>query len=84
MADKLEMLELQDADVMIRPNIGDLHRTDFERAKGLIREGEIAARVALVKIREAQPLYKRVFRLAGRFSSRMGMKTKQNTSGNPL
>jgi len=82
-ADKLEALELREADVVIRPNVGDLHWTDFKRAKGLIREGEIATREALEALHEAQPLYKRTLRLAKRFSTRMTQRKKQNTSGEP-
>jgi NTE family protein len=59
-SDKLQQVELREADVVIRPRIGDLHWSDFTRAKDLVQEGETAARLALGEIREAIPLYKRL------------------------
>jgi NTE family protein len=59
-SDKLQEVELMQADVVVRPQIGDLHWTDFSRAKGLVQEGEKAARLALGAIREAMPVYKRL------------------------
>jgi len=66
-SDLLQAEELREADVIIRPNVGDLHWMDFTRAKDLVRVGEEAAREALGRIEEALPLYRRAFRLAGRF-----------------
>jgi NTE family protein len=68
-ADKLEAAELRDADVVIRPRVGDLHWMDFGRAGDLIREGEIAAREALKEIHRALPIESRVSHLARRFFS---------------
>jgi NTE family protein len=62
-SDKLQEIELTQADVIIRPRIGDLHWTDFSRAKGMVQEGEAAARLALGQIREAMPVYKKVMGL---------------------
>ena len=67
-SDKLEEAELLQADVVIRPRIGDLHWSDFSRAKGLIQEGETAARLALGEIREAMPVYKKMLRMIRKFT----------------
>ena len=69
-SDKLEQIELREADVVIRPNVGDLHWMDFKRGKNLIREGETAAREALDRIYGALPLYKRLMRFTSRFKTR--------------
>lgn len=66
-ANKLEASELKDADVIIRPQVGDLHWMDFSRSGDLIRKGEVAAREALERIYESLPLYRRITRIAGRF-----------------
>jgi NTE family protein len=66
-SNKLEEAELLQADVVIRPRIGDLHWSDFSRAKGLIQEGETAARLALGEIREAIPVYKKMLRMIRKF-----------------
>jgi NTE family protein len=67
-SNKLEETELLRADVVIRPQIGDLHWSDFSRAKGLIQEGETAARLALGEIREAMPVYKKMQRMIRKFT----------------
>jgi NTE family protein len=67
---KLEEAELLQADVIIRPRIGNLHWSDFTRAKVMIQEGEEATRLALGKIREAIPVYKRILRLIGKLNRR--------------
>jgi NTE family protein len=67
-ANKLEEAELLQADVVIRPRIGDLHWSDFSRAKGLIQEGEAAARLALGEIRDAIPVYKKMLRMIRKFT----------------
>jgi NTE family protein len=67
-SNKLEETELLRADVVIRPRIGDLHWSDFSRAKGLIQEGEAAARLALGEIREAMPVYKKMLRMIRKFT----------------
>lgn len=43
----LERSKLEEADVVIRPRVGDLHWTDFSLAEDLIQEGEKAAREEL-------------------------------------
>jgi len=68
-ADKLEHAELKEADVVIRPRVGDLHWMDFSRAGDLVREGEIAAREALKEIHRALPISSRVSRLTRRLLS---------------
>ncbi len=57
----LENYELMDADVVIRPHVGDLHWSDFPHARNLIQEGEKAARENLDNIRNAMPGIKRWF-----------------------
>jgi len=69
-ADKLETAELREADVVIRPRVGDLHWMDFSRAGDLIREGEIAAREALREIHQALPIGNRISHVARRLFSR--------------
>jgi NTE family protein len=66
-ANALEAAELQNADVIIRPAVGDLHWTDFSRSKDMVIIGEDAARVALKKINASLPLYRRISRFAQRF-----------------
>jgi len=41
-ATKLEEVEAADADVVIRPEVGDLHWADFVRCGELIKKGETA------------------------------------------
>ncbi len=57
---------LQEADVVILPQVGDLHWTDFGRAMDLISEGEKAAREKLDHIRKGS------FSLRRRLLSVMG------------
>jgi hypothetical protein len=58
--------------VVIRPQVGDLHWTDFSRAGDLVRQGEEATRASLGRIRAALPLSRRIARFAGRFSKAVG------------
>lgn len=68
-ANKLEETELAGADVIIRPEVGDLHWSDFTRSADLIRNGENACRESLKNINiylgrsERVPTFRR--RLAG-------------------
>jgi NTE family protein len=61
MADKLEKHELMGADVVIRPDVKNLHWSNFSQAVDLIKEGEKATRENLVKIRSALSVFKRWF-----------------------
>ena len=63
----LEAAELQNADVIIRPAVGDLHWTDFSRSKDLIKNGEEAARKSLGMINGSLPLSRRFTRFTRRF-----------------
>lgn len=63
----LEAAELKKADVIIRPQVGDLHWMDFSRISELVKIGEKAARESLKEINASLPLYRRITRLAGRF-----------------
>jgi len=69
-SDTLEAVELKDADVIIRPKVGDLHWMDFKRAGELVKKGEEAARNSLAEINACLPLYRRIIRLTGRFIKR--------------
>jgi NTE family protein len=53
MAHKLQAMELLEADIVIRPDVGDLHWSDFSQARDLIREGERAADEKRDEIRDA-------------------------------
>ena len=59
----LENYELMDADVVIRPYVGNLHWSDFSHAMNLIREGEKAARENLDNIHNVMPGIKKWFTL---------------------
>jgi len=61
MAHHLENYELRDADIVIHPDVGDLHWTDFSHAMHLIEEGEKAARENLDEIRNAMPVFRKWF-----------------------
>lgn len=65
----LENYELMDADVVIRPHVGDLHWTDFSHARDLIQEGEKAARENLDNINNVMPGIKKWFTLKNIFKS---------------
>jgi NTE family protein len=67
-SDHLENAELLQADVVIRPRIGNLHWSDYSHAKSMIQEGEAAARLALGDIREAIPVYKKMLRMIRKFA----------------
>jgi len=69
-ANKLEAAELEEADVIIRPDVGDLHWMDFNRSGDLIRNGEKAARAALGQIYASLPLTRRMAHAAGRLVGR--------------
>jgi len=53
--------ELAAADVIIRPEVGNLHWSDFSHAGNLIAEGKKAARKSIPGIRIAIPLFRRLF-----------------------
>jgi hypothetical protein len=62
MGEKLKNYELADADVVILPEVGDLHWSNFSQAMNLIGEGEKAAREKLVDIRNLTSGFKRWFK----------------------
>ena len=62
MGEKLKNYELANADVVILPEVGDLHWSDFSEAMNLIDEGEKAAREKLDDIRNIMPGLKNWFR----------------------
>jgi NTE family protein len=49
---KLERYELMDADVVIRPDVKNLHWASFSQAVDLVREGEKATKEMLLTIRD--------------------------------
>jgi NTE family protein len=61
MANKLKEIELMDADIVILPEVGDLHWASFSQARNLIQEGEKATREKLSDIRNAMPGIKKWF-----------------------
>lgn len=75
-ANKLEASELAGADVIIRPQVGDLHWMDFSRSLELIKNGEEATRESMEKINDSLPLYRRFTRFTRRF-----LKTENNGDG---
>jgi len=62
MGEKLKQCELADADVVILPEVGDLHWSSFSQAMNLIDEGEKAAREKLDDIRRLLPGIRNWFR----------------------
>lgn len=66
MGEKLKALELSGADVVIAPEVGDLHWTDFSQAMNLIEIGERAAREKLVDMRRAISPFRKWLRFVGR------------------
>ncbi len=62
MGEKLKKYELAEADVVILPEVGDLHWSNFSQAMDLIDEGERAAREKLDDIRNVIPGIKKWFR----------------------
>lgn len=61
MAQRLENYELAEADIVIRPQVGDLHWSSFSQALELVTQGEQAAREKLEDIRGALPGVKKWF-----------------------
>jgi NTE family protein len=63
MANRLKDYELMDADIIIRPEVGQLHWSEFSRAKHLIEAGEKATMEKLKEIQRAIPGRKKWFTL---------------------
>ncbi len=76
-ANKLETVELKDADVIIRPEVGGLHWMDFSQSGNLIRAGEEATLKVLGEIYASLPLNRRISNFAGRFIT-MGKRVKRS------
>jgi len=66
MGERLKQYELAEADVVIRPEVGDLHWSNFSQATVLVDEGERAAREKLDAIRRLLPGIKKFMRLRKR------------------
>jgi NTE family protein len=62
MGEKLKAYELAAANVVILPEVGDLHWSNFSQAMNLIKEGEKAARKKLDDVRSIVPSFRRWFR----------------------
>ncbi len=73
MGEKLKNYELAEADVVILPEVGDLHWSNFSEAMNLIDEGEKATREKLDDIRKVMPGPKNWFR----FKKNRKRKTKR-------
>ena len=69
MCAKLKGYELAEADVVIAPQVGDLHWSEFSQALTLVEAGERAAAERLDLIRSAAPRSKRWFTLKDLFKS---------------
>ncbi|MDI6742831.1 MAG: patatin-like phospholipase family protein [Smithella sp.] len=69
-ANALEAAEIEGADVIIRPHVGDIHWMDFTRARDLFKAGEDAAREALGRIEASLPYHRRLIRFFGRLIKR--------------
>jgi NTE family protein len=67
MCAKLKGYELAEADIVIAPEVGDLHWSEFSQALTLVQGGERAAEEKLDLIRSAAPLSKRWFTLKDLF-----------------
>jgi hypothetical protein len=63
MGEKLKGYELAYADVVILPDVGDSHWSDFSQGMELIEEGEKAAMEKLDAVRKAMPGIKKLFRV---------------------
>lgn len=63
MAHQLENYELADADIVIRPDVGNLHWSDFSHYIDLINAGELAAREKIEDIKDAMPVFRKWFTL---------------------
>ena len=66
MGERLKQCELAEADVVIHPEVGDLHWSSFSEAMNLIDEGEKAAREKLDDIRRLMPGIRNFIRLRRR------------------
>ena len=55
---KLEKYELMDADIVIQPDVKNLHWTSFSKAVDLVREGEKAAQEMLSSIQNRRSYFK--------------------------
>jgi NTE family protein len=62
MGERLKNYELAEADVVILPEVGDLHWSDFSQTMNLVDEGEKAAMEKIEDIRRALPGIKKWFR----------------------
>jgi len=69
MCARLKGHELAEADVVIAPQVGELHWSEFSQALSLVEEGERAAVEKLDLIRSAVPRSKRWFTLKDLFKS---------------
>jgi NTE family protein len=67
MCAKLKGYELAEADIVIAPEVGDLHWSEFSQALTLVKGGERAAAEKLDLIRSAAPQSKRWFTLKDLF-----------------
>jgi len=72
----LEKCRLEKADVVIHPEVGDLHWTDFTLARDLIEFGVAATEQKIGDIRRALPLARRLFRRT-RGGQRQGKRASQ-------
>ncbi len=70
MSHELQDYELMDADILIEPEVGNLHWSNFSQATHLIHEGESATMEKLPLIRNAIPITRKWFTLKQLLKSR--------------
>jgi NTE family protein len=75
-ANTLQAAELKNADVIIRPAVGNLHWTDFGRSLDMIKIGEAAARESLGKVNASLPFARRLARYKRRLFKPVNVRGK--------
>jgi NTE family protein len=83
MAKKLKQYALANADVVILPEVGDLHWSDFSHAMNLMDEGEKAAKKKLDDIRHAMSGTQKWFRFKPRSKSLLKKEVSKLVKGGP-
>ena len=76
MSQQLKDIELSEADIVIQPEVGNLHWSEFSQAYHLIRIGEEAAREKLTDIHQVVPGKKKWFTLS-QVIKQLGKKDKK-------
>jgi NTE family protein len=80
MSHQLKDIELSEADIVIQPDVGNLHWSEFSQAYHLIRIGEEAARARLTEIHQTIPGRKKWFTLT-QVLKQIGKKSLKKSTG---